>query len=104
MNPVLLAWIVFLCTSGGVATSLLVRWGRFPVWASLPFTLGTACLWAWQTRYGTMPLLQVSAIFDVVASTTWLVGLAAFGKEPVSLLQWVGIASISLGMLLVNSR
>jgi multidrug transporter EmrE-like cation transporter len=102
MQYLLLGLVVFACTAGGVTASLAARSGRAPVSVSLPFTLGTAGLWAWQTKHGTIPLLQASALFDVVASSTWLIGLSLFDNEPVTKMQVAGLVCIVGGMALLN--
>ena len=102
MNAIGLALGVFVFTVCGVTSSILVRRGVIPVWASLPFTLGTACLWAWQTKYGRLPLLQASAIFDVVATSTWFLGFAIFDKTPLTTVQVIGLLTIVVGMAALN--
>ncbi len=93
---------VLACTAGGVAASLAARHGKAPVWATLPFTLGTAALWAWQTKHGRIPLLQASALFDVVASSAWFIGLAIYDKVPVTKVQAIGLVCIVGGMAMLN--
>lgn len=58
-------------------------------------------IWSYATRKTTLPLVHISALFDVVGAMAYFIGFALMG-ETITLVQWTGISLLVFSLYLIN--
>lgn len=100
MSPYLLV-LAFAAGLFGSWLSLLVKQGH-PWWLALIAGVASYSVWALALRVSTWNVVFLSAVFDVLVAVSWFVGFWLIGKQPISLVQWAGIALLCAGLALIN--
>lgn len=102
-----LDWIaVFLYGIICVLSSIVgvkVRRDNWPVWTPMVASILNMFVWAYVLKHSKMPLVNLSALYDVVGALAYFVGFVIFG-ETISPIQWVGIFMMIFSLYLINSH
>ena len=80
-----------------------VRKENWPVWTTTITSVGNMLVWTYVTKNSQLPLVNLSALYDVVGALAYFVGFAIFG-EAISPIQWVGIFMMIFSLYLINSH
>ena len=89
-----------ICTASSFVL-VAVRKGALPGWATFATSIVSMIIWSLAVRKSKMPLVELSALFDVVGALAYFVGFALFG-EKITLIQWTGISLLVFSLYLIN--
>jgi drug/metabolite transporter (DMT)-like permease len=80
-----------------------IRQQNWPVWSTMVTSMINMTIWTWVTKHSKMPLVNLSALYDVVGALAYFVGFAIYG-EVITTIQWVGIFLMIFSLYLINSH
>lgn len=78
-----------------------VKKETLPGWTTFIASVGSMVIWSLAVRKTRLPLVELSALFDVVGALAYFVGFAFYG-EKISPVQWTGILLMVFSLYLIN--
>jgi drug/metabolite transporter (DMT)-like permease len=86
----------------GARFSILGRTGSQWWWMPVATGLVGSIVWALMAKFMTLNLVIMSAWFDALSALAWFAGFYLLGNETISLVQWIGITLLCIGLGLIN--
>jgi drug/metabolite transporter (DMT)-like permease len=78
-----------------------VKKESFPFWATYLASIASMITWNLAIRKTRLPLVELSALFDVVGALAYFVGFAFCG-EKITVIQWLGISLLVFSLYIIN--
>lgn len=89
-----------ICTSSSFVL-MGVKKGSLPGWATFATSMISMAMWSIAVRKSKLPMVELSALFDVVGALAYFVGFALYG-EKITIIQWCGISLLVFSLYLIN--
>ena len=80
-----------------------VRKANIPAWCTIFTSSAGMAVWSYVTKNSNLPLVKLSALYDVVGALAYFFGFVLYGEQ-ISPIQWVGISLLILAIYMINSR
>ena len=78
-----------------------VKKGNLPGWSTFVTSIVSMVIWSMAVRKSKLPMVELSALFDVVGALAYFIGFALYG-EKISPIQWTGISLLVFSIYLIN--
>lgn len=89
-----------ICTSSSFVL-MGVKKGTLPGWATFVTSMVCMAVWSIAVRKSKLPMVELSALFDVVGALAYFIGFAIYG-EKITMIQWTGISLLVFSLYLIN--
>lgn len=89
-----------ICTASSFVL-MAVKKGTLPGWATFITSMISMAIWSAAVRKSKLPMVELSALFDVVGALAYFIGFALYG-ERISPIQWTGISLLVFSLYLIN--
>lgn len=101
MMDVILALLNIVICLGGAWVCTQVQQQQLPMITTAASGILTMLVWMFTVRYTQLTLVAASACYDVATAMGYFVGFALCGQH-ISIVQWVGVVLLMVGLLLIN--
>jgi drug/metabolite transporter (DMT)-like permease len=94
---------LFYFLNGMISAAIMIkiRSNNIPGWATFIPSFAGMVLWSLVVKRSKLPVVELSALYDVLGAVAYFVGFALYG-EKITPIQWCGISTLLFSLYLIN--